>query len=261
MAENVSSQLRAKKAAATGNAKPGTPTAKAATPKPPGQGPRPQAGAVSTKPKVQAKPKAEPEVEETEEEVVELTAEEKAARKEQRKQEAFAKLKAKAIEKRKANAQARTEAMGELQEELEVGQHVFMTRASYYGCEAVIEGFEEVRGRNLVILQVITTKKGRALEEDKFYIRKVSPKFIQEERPTDPYIKRRASQVTAEAEAEEQDLVEDEVEGALDDEVAEDEGTEVDAEEAEAEGEASEEVGEDEPELEGSDEEDEESWG
>jgi hypothetical protein len=189
--------------------------------------------------------------------------------KENRKKAAFAKLKARAQEKKAANVQARGEQMTAIQNDLEVGQHIFMTRASYYGCEAVIEGFEEVRGRNLVVVRVVSTKKGRALDEDKTYIRKISPKFVQEDRPTVAYVKRRGSAAAEGDEAEAGDV--DDMTTAEDEAGTEEEeaGAEAEAESDEGEDESGDEEEEDseeedadsEDEDEDEDSEDEDSWG
>ncbi len=230
----VSDQLRAKKAAGT----------TATKPRPAGAKPKTS----GTKP--ESKP-AEP----TEAEL----AKQKADEKEARKQAAFKKLKERAKVKRAAANEARKEQMTSIQGELEVGAHMFLTRASYYGVEVIIEGFDEVRGRNLVKVRALSTKKGRALDEDAQYTRQVSPKFLSEERPTEKYVPRRGSaQAEPEAEEDEAELEEDDTESEDEaesgDEESEDESEDGDVEGTEDSAEESEDESDD-------DEADEDSWG
>lgn len=268
----VSEQLRAKqgtKPAGTRPAgtKPATGTRPAGT-KPAGARPagaKPAAPAGGAKPAKPATPTPAPEpaaptvkkFEGTLEEWKALTPADRAAQsdevrahyKELKKKAAFAALKERGKAKRAANVQARTQAMTALQAELEVGAHMFATRASYYGVEVEILGFDEKRGRNLVHVKLLTTKKGRALDEDKQGERWFSAKFLQEERPTEPYVRRRPTEVHG---------TEDTAEPAEDEAgVEEEEFTDETEEEGDLEGEEGDEEDEDDTEEEDGDVEDE----
>lgn len=246
----------AKPAATT---KPAAPAAKPATPK---TGPAKVAAA-----KPAAKPTGNVDTSELATDEAKALAE-KLAAKEVRKKAAFAKLKKMSEEKKAARAVQRTADMEALQGELEVGDHRFLIRASYYGCEVEVLGFEEIRGRNLVHVKVLTTKKGRELDEDKTYERKVSPKFLVEERPTEAYVKRRANNADVEdSEADEEaELEDDSLEAGGNAENLPETDNEEESDEEEAEDEDADSEDEDEEADEDSDDEDEsdeddESWG
>jgi hypothetical protein len=231
-------------AASTATAKPTTATKPAVKP----------AGAKPTAKPTATKPAAKPELQTDEAKALA----EKLQKKEERKAAAFAKLKAASDAKKAQRAVDRQNEMQALQGDLEVGDKRFLIRASYYGCEVEVLGFDEVRGRNLVEVKVLTTKKGRELDEDKTYTRKVSPKFLVEERPTEAYVKRRGSSedVEEEAELEEEEATED-----LEDQASDEVDAETDDEtDDEVEEEAESEEDEEDEDADSEDEED-ESWG
>ena len=231
----VSGQVRARKPAA----KPATATKPAARAAKPATKP----AATATKPTRSAKPKpaatgnASKDVERaakmTLEELLEIPTDkrndaQKARIKELKKARAFEKLRERAQEKKEQRAADRVTEMGAITEEHPVGAIRYLTRASYYGCRVEVLAFDEVRGRNLITVKVLTTKGGEDLEEDDTYERRVSAKFLQEEKPTDKYKRgsRRPSEAHAEDEAEEapEDEAElEDAEEAEDEDVAEDE--------------------------------------
>jgi hypothetical protein len=156
--------------------------------------------------------------------------------------------------------------MTQLKGSMKVGDTMYSTRASYYGVKCTIIGFEEVRGRNLVHVLCTTTKKGRELEEDKFYERRFSPKFLQAEPVTEPYVRRRPTEIHDEddggvtdpeaLEAEDLEEVEDSDDEAPVDEPDDDD----DEEDEEEEDDEEEDDEEDETDEDESGESDEESW-
>lgn len=180
----------------------------------------------------------------------------KARIRELKKERAFAKLRERAQEKKAQRAEDRTAEMSTITEEHPVGSERYLTRASYYGCKVRVEAFDEVRGRNLITVTVLTTKTGQDLDEDEQYTRRVSAKFLQEEKPTDKYKRgsRRPSEQHDEAEEAPAEDVEDEAE-LEDAEEAEDEDV---ADEEELEDEESD---EDDSEDEDVAEDEDDSWG
>jgi hypothetical protein len=190
-----------------------------------------------------------------------LTAEDRAtmsdaqkeALKEVKKRHAFAALKERAQAKRAARVEQVADDLKQTRKDLKKGQQVYSTRASYYGCLCEITDIQEVRGRILVTVKVLTSKGGKPLEDGVEKIRRMDPRFLQEEAPTEKYVQRRPTEAHADAEGEEP---EEEAEVDETEEEPEDE-EEVD-EEAEAENEATDET---EDESGDEDEADEDSWG
>jgi midasin (ATPase involved in ribosome maturation) len=250
MADTVTSQLRA--------AKP-----KAATAKPPAK------PVATAKPRRAAKPATKPaETPKPAETKPEISPEEKLRLKEERKKAAFAKLKERAAAKREANAVARTETVKSLRKELKKGQRMYSTRASYYGVLCEVLDIIEVRGRVLIEVRCLTTKKGRELEKENTYLRRFSPKFLQPEAPTEKYVPRRPSEAhngTETVEPEDAEAPEDEVEEAEDESEEEEEEDETEDESDEDESEVAEDSTDDSEDEEEEDDsetdEDDESWG
>lgn len=119
----------------------------------------------------------------------------RAADKEARKKAAFDKLREMSDAKKAARA-------AELERDLKAAKRLLMpngkagrimysTRASYYGVKCRVLDVELTQGRILVSVQCISTKGGADLPEDKYYERRFSTQFLQEEPPDEEYVPRR----------------------------------------------------------------------
>ena len=149
-----------------------------------------------------AKAKAEPTAPAETDTIAEMTPDTEEAEPKSRKivrtpeeQEAYDKKKA-------ARSAARAQEVQELNQLLTPGDIKYSTRASYYGIKCRVEKVEEVRGRVLVTVTCMTTKKGQPLAEDSYYTRRFSPNFLQDEYPEEEYEPRRGGKPKRKPKAE-----------------------------------------------------------
>lgn len=202
--------------------------------------------------------------------------------KEERKQQAFAKLKADAVVKRQAKREELTARTAETKKGLKKNAVKYLTRASYFGCKVKVQKVEEVRGRILVSVLLVTKKDGNEPWPVDGDTRRVAPEFLVDEFPgkrDKPLTKKqreRAEARAAKAEAkkagrkrakkadpdeieadDESEDLEDELED--EEELEEDEDTE-DAEDEDEEEDDTEEADDEADEDEDEEEDDEDSW-
>jgi hypothetical protein len=123
-------------------------------------------------------------------------------KKAEKKEAAFAKLRDMNAKKKAARSAARAQEVQELNQLLTPGDIKYSTRASYYGIKCRVEKVEEVRGRVLVTVTCMTTKKGQPLAEDSYYTRRFSPNFLQDEYPEEEYEPRRGGKPKRKPKAE-----------------------------------------------------------